>query len=245
MTAGGGSVPVRSERAKWPLRRIHKWMSVAIGMILLLWVVTGLVMIIPLAPPARGPQARIDFATLTITPAQAAQTAGPLRPDKAIDGVVMRRLGDRIVYVVWITDGAPPVLVDAASGEVVAITPELARGLAVEGLPGNPPITRFERFDTRPFGYFGPVPSYRADIDDGNGTRAWVNAATGEVQRNAGSARVKGFISSLHEFMPLNGLPGENRTRRTALWITSIITIAVALTGYWMALPTRRKRRDA
>lgn len=228
----------------WTVRRLHKWMSVAVGVFVFGWVVTGLVMIIPGPDESGGPAAPVDYAALAITPAAAVRTveassgvpAGNLR---------LGRLGDRIVYVVSPRD-RPPQLVDAASGALVSLTPELAGELARHRLPATVRVTSVTRIERHSLSYHGPLPAYRVDFDDARGTRAYVNAVTGEVQRNGRFNRFKGLFASLHLFQPLDALPGGSRARKAALWLTSGIVIGISLTGYWLALPRRwRQERES
>lgn len=230
--------PSPPSRLGWPVRRVHKWMSIAVGGFLLLWVVSGLVMITPGAEEL-GPPPSLDYGAMQIAPAAAVQAIAG-NDTGSVAGIRLQRLRDRLVYVVALR-GKPPGLVDAGTGAVVVITPELAADLARDRLPAGTAVLRVERIERGGFGYNGPLPAYRVDLADGRGTRAYVSAETGEVQRNARYNRVRGMFAALHVFAPLQLVPGGERSRKLALWGTGVVAIAVGLTGYWMALP-RRKR---
>lgn len=229
-------------RSRWPIRRIHKWMSVTVGFVVLIWLVSGLVMIAYGEGGGGGPRTAIDFSVMVVSPAEASRIGSAALRGARVRSVAIRRLLDRLAYNVWTDSGT--VVIDAATGAVVTFTPDLAGRLALEGLPAGSTIEAMVRIDRASAGYAGPLPAFRVDVADGRGTRAYVNATTGEVQRRSRAERMRAFLTSLHGFGPINALPHGNRARQLALWLTSLVGIGVALTGYWMALP-RPKRQPS
>ena len=232
-------VPRRASR--WPLRRIHKWMSVSIGVILLAWVVSGIIMMTPAKPLPSGRAATVDYGTMQVSLAQAVQTATAGADGAAIEWITTRRLTNRFFYVIGLA-GNRRALVDAASGALTTITPELAGAIARDGLPESVTVTSVQRFETEQSGYDGPLPVYRVDLSEG--ITAWVGALAGEVTRRNASGRWHEFWGSIHTFRPVRRMAGRN-TQFLSLVITGAISIAVALTGYWMALPKRARRAAA
>ena len=58
----------------------HKWIGITIGLVLFLWVASGLAMLVPLSPTVWGAdlvEPTLDLAGVTITPSQAAAIAVP------------------------------------------------------------------------------------------------------------------------------------------------------------------------
>jgi hypothetical protein len=153
------------------IRWWHKWIGITIGLVLFLWVASGLAMLVPLSPTVWGAdlvEPTLDLAGVTITPSQAAAIAVPPRSDSAppaaIRSVVLRPLLGTGVYLVSPTD-APPVMVHAGTGEVITIAPESARRIASAAMSGRAPLA-VERIVVAPIGYEGRLPAYRMTFDD-------------------------------------------------------------------------------
>jgi hypothetical protein len=230
------------------MRWWHKWIGIAIGLVLVLWVVSGIAMMAPLSPAVWGadiPEPPLDLAGVTITPNQAAAIAGQHRSDTdspaALRTIVLRPLLGAAVYLVTHADAAP-VLVDAGSGEVIAITADRAREIASRAVAGRTPISA-DRITKAPIGYGGRLPAYRMVFDDPAGTIAIVAEATGELSRTGRWDRRKMLLGHyVHVFVPLKALPGGDRTRIAALVGTGIVALLSIFSGYWLSLPGRVRR---
>ncbi len=237
-----GTPRERAARSRWPVRRIHKWMSVAVGACIFTWVVSGLVIIAPVGTRTRpAATARPDFSVMAVSPAQAVAAARAAHPGAEVTNLTMRRLGPELAFQVTLR-GAGAVLVDARTAQLVSVTPELAARLVLEGLPAGATVARVERVERRQFGYFGPLPAFRVDIADDALTRGFVSVSTGEVVRTDRAGRLRLFVGSFHEFFPLEWLSGGELIRPWLLWITSLVAIAIVLTGYWISLPRKARQ---
>lgn len=216
------------------IRWWHKWIGIAIGVLLFAWTASGIVMMVPPSSVARagpGADAAINWLAVTVSPAAAAEVASAAGGD-TVRRVDLQRLRDGMAYVVRF-DGGRTVLVDASTGVTIRITADLARAIAKDGLPGAV-VRRVDHFDGSPAGYF------RVELNDPRPILAYVGEATGDVRRTVWRDRMQAqFGHSVHVFTPLNSLPGQDVTRVGTLVITSLIALVSILTGYWLALPRR------
>jgi uncharacterized iron-regulated membrane protein len=222
--------------------RFHKWMGVTVGVIFLLWVVSGIVMILPPLPaPRGGPPAVANYSGSTLSPAQAvALVAGREADSGAVTSLVLLRLGNRSAYQITVKGGRS-YLIDAGSGERVIITAELARGIAEENLGGDVPVRGVEELSHHDFRYpAGSLPVYRVLFADPRETVAYVATRDGSVRLSDWRHRVRATIGGLHTFQPVELLTGSDSLRVTLLHLASLISIALIATGYYMSLPKRR-----
>lgn len=227
--------------ARW----LHNWIGVFIGVILVLWVVSGLVMMLPLTETAMAGQGSgrpIDWSSVVISPAQAARTALAASDSGQVSSLTLQRLRDGQAYVVRVARHRP-VLVDAATGQIVTITDTLAAAIAADPLPGVP-IERVERIEQWGNGYTGPLPTWHVVFKSKTGTEAWVAINSGEVRRSERWDRLQAaWGHGAHVFTPLRYGPVGEEGRKGALWLTSIISLVSMSFGYWLALPARWRRR--
>ena len=230
----------RPRRTLPGIRWWHKWIGIAVGVLLFSWTASGIVMMIPQSSVARsgpGTDAVIDWLAVTVSPARAAEVASAAGGGTARK-VDLQRLRDGMVYLVRF-DGGRTVLVDASAGVIIRITADRATAIATDGLP-EAVVRRVDRIDRAPAGYWGRLPAFRVELDDPRRTVAYVAEATGEVSRTVWRDRVQAQLGhSVHVFTPLKYLPGRDLTRVGTLVVTSLIALVSILTGYWLALPKR------
>ena len=229
-----------TRRALPGIRWWHKWIGVAVGVLLFAWTASGIVMMMPgswTSTTGQGTKAPIDWSAVTVSPSRAVQVAGadsggtPQRVD-------LQQLRDGIVYVVRFERGRT-VLVDASSGAAFRITPQLASAIAKDPVP-TAAVRRVDRMVRAPIGYYGKLPAYRVELDDPRRIVAYVVEATGEVHRTAWRDRLQEVLGhDVHMFQPLRRLPGRDSTREGTLITTSLIALVSITTGYWLALPRR------
>ncbi len=213
------------------IRWWHKWVGIGIGILLIAWTGSGVVMMMPrssVSTAGQGTGAAVDWTAVTVSPARAAQTATADSSGLA-KSVDLQRLRDAMVYVVRF-EGGRTVLVDASSGSTFRITSELAGRIAQDAVPR----ARVRRVDHLDWGGF------RVELDDPQRTEAIVAEATGGVSRTVWRDRVQERLGGgIHTFQPLSRLPGHQATQKTALVVMSLIALVSVLTGYWLALPRR------
>lgn len=218
----------------------HKWIGIFIGVLLLIWVASGLIMILPASTVSRRTDAGlpVDWSRVTVSPAQAAALAMATAPGATVQRVEVKRIREAVGYVVRLDHGRQ-MLFDASSGAPMRITSEIAGAIAAEPVPGAK-VARVERITAERPGYYGARPAWHVFLDDAKHTEAYVAEGTGDVVRNQRWDRTKDRLGhNLHVFMPLRALPGKEATRLWVLMITGLIALISILTGYWLALPKR------
>jgi hypothetical protein len=231
----------RFSRTLLSSRWLHNWIGVFIGVVLVLWIVSGLILLFPFSETRRAGQGTgrpLDWETVTVSPAEARLAALALDSTKHVTNVVLQRLRDDAIYVV-IRLRAAPVIVHAGTGRVVGIDESLAVAIANDPIPGLP-VSRVERLEHRDGDYTGPVPAWHVVYGDEARTEAWVAINTGEVRRNTRADRLQAYWGhEMHVFAPLSNYPGGDTTRKGALWVASVISLIMFAFGYWLALPRR------
>lgn len=130
--------------------KVHKWIAVVVGVFFLVWLISGIVMILPPlfpGPPRQQNPAALDFREVTVSPAQAVgNLAKSLGSYPEVNRVTLRRIGDALAYEVSVESGISH-LIDARSGEVFTITPEIAEQIARDKLPSQGRVLQIERVD--------------------------------------------------------------------------------------------------
>jgi uncharacterized iron-regulated membrane protein len=225
---------------------IHKWMSIFTGLIIVMWLVTGLVMtapdLLPLESPLHAQELLPpDFRRVEMSPAEAAavlaQTLGRTPPVAAVG---FQQLGNTLAYQIRLNTGQSH-LVDVATGQVIAITPELAGQLAALAYPGLGPPAAVIQLDRHDTGWpEGDLPVVRLIYADPAQTTVHVSTQSGQVSHTDRTGRIVDLFGALHtfEFVELY-LPGRAQVVAGLVWASSLLTGLAALVGYYLALPRR------
>ncbi len=187
--------------------KVHKWIAVSIGVFFLMWLISGIVMILP--PLSPGPLREqkleaLDFRKITVSPSQAvASIEKVLETSAEVNRVNLRRVQDAVVYDVILKNGGSH-LVDAISNQVFAITPERAERIVRSAFPTQAHVLQIERVSRHSYVYQrGPLPAYRVVFDNDQSTAYYVSTHDGTVRRSDRWSRIRGAIESLHTFEPL------------------------------------------
>lgn len=229
------------KRRQW--YRLHKWIAVGSGLALLAWCVSGLAMLLPHIAPSIselpnpqevGPQA--DYATVTVSPAQAAQALASGGATSPVYTAFLRRIGDRVAYEMRMEDETRG-LVDARTGEPFVIDSAMAVSLARFETGSTAEVIGFARIESPNANYpYGDLPAFTVEFADAPGIALTAAIGTGEVMRSGTVSRTRLFIENVHTFRQLNRfLPGV--VTYWILVIFTILTTIAAVIGFWIALP--------
>ncbi|XBQ17252.1 MAG: PepSY domain-containing protein [Oceanicaulis sp.] len=162
--------------------RVHKWLALIVGIQIFLWVLGGLAMSLMDLERVRAehtiapaPSYALPLSDV-LTPERAAAVAGLARIDEAAlvrwaDGPVWRFQGEEGVVVVDAMSGLRLTPIDAARAA------EIARA----GYAGQAPVTAVEYFAEPTVEYRREGAAWRVGFDDGEGTRIYVDAASGAI----------------------------------------------------------------
>lgn len=218
--------------------QVHKWVGVGIGLMLAMWIITGIMAAGGDAGPGRGRRGTgPDFARATLPPAQAVQAA--VAADSGIVPVsqlAVERLGAKIVYRLTGAGGAV-MLLDAGDGSRVKIDEAVAREVVLLDSPRATvgAATLVERHD----GLYpaGALPVWRIGLGDDAGTVAHVTVATGVLSRIDRKGQLHRTVMGLHTFRSLRRFIPSARAVYYLVVAASIISLVSVVTGYYLSLP--------
>ncbi len=220
--------------------KVHKWVGVGIGLVLLMWIVTGMLLGGGEGRPREaGPP---DFSRAVVAPAAAAALAQAGDSALAtVRGVELAQLGGALFYRVRGEGGT--VLVNAERPERFIVSDSLARGVAQAMFPEGS-VQGVELLRRHDAAYpAGALPAWRVSFGDRRGTQVHVALRDGQLSVSNGDLRLNRTLHDLHTFAAfrVTGL-GRVPTRRL-LTAASAIALVVVLTGYYMSLPRAWTRR--
>jgi len=211
--------------------RIHKWIGVGVGLILLMWIITGM-----LVGGGRGetpPVVRsLDAARAVISPAEAARVAEADSGFGVVQGITLDQLGSHPVYRVTSQHRAVR-LIDAATARPMVVDEALAREIAAAELPGVE-LGSVERIKGG-----GPQTSWRVRFHDPAHSVLIVGERSGDLRRTDDGAQFHRSMMSFHTFAALRGLSLPVRVIYFIFMLISAISLGTVITGYYLSLPKR------
>jgi len=225
------------------LYKIHKWIAVTVGMFILMWLISGIVMILPRTSNGPGTNqklAPVNFREITMSPAQAiANLEKTLGSHMDVNSVSLRRIRGTMLYKINVKPGNSH-LIDVRTGRLFIITTEVAEQIARDEFSLQAHVLQIKSVDRNDYFYpWGPLPAYRIIFDDNWATVSHVSTSDGTVRSSNRLNRIKAAIGSLHTFEPLKLITKQSNVRKGLLVLLSLVGIGVALTGYYLALPPR------
>ena len=223
------------------LRRYHIWLGWLVGLPLLAWTVSGLVMVARPIETVRGED-------LLSEPPPLAPAAPPVPPQIGPRPVASLKLEQRSEGPRWVityADGGSR-LADAASGRLL---PPLGAADAARAVrdryTGTARIRAVDRIaaDKPPIDFRRNIDAWRVSMSDG--TRFYVNAATGEVlARRTSWWRFYDFMWGLH-IMDLKTREDTHNPLVIGLGIITLVTTLMAIVLLPMTIRRRRRREGA
>lgn len=182
------------------LRKFHKWLGLAIGLQVVIWVTSGLIISILDHEIVAGNTTKVAL------PASAPLgDVGILFPIDRLQGgdsdhfesITLRRLGGMLVYQV--DGGASKHVFNAQTGEPVAITRTWAERNALMSYQGEGEIVSNERLNEGSPEVPGAQPVWRVDFNDSMATRVYVSNIDGRVLAHRNRYwKVVDFLLMLH-----------------------------------------------
>ncbi|MEO8635247.1 MAG: hypothetical protein ABI587_08220 [Gemmatimonadales bacterium] len=227
--------------------RIHKWIGVSIGLVMIMWIVTGIMA--TGGGGGRGGERRgidPDFTRATLSPAQAVLAAVGVDSEIApITQLSVERLGARIIYRLTGARGRA-MLLDAGDGTRVVVDEAMAREVALLEVPmatiGGP--TLIEKKDAE---YpQGDVPVWRVRLGGKEAGVLHISATTGQVTRVDPDGEWHRTVMGLHTFRGLRRFIASGPAINALLIVVSVISLVGVATGYYLSLPKawRLRGRD-
>jgi uncharacterized iron-regulated membrane protein len=219
-------------------RPLHKWIGVFVGIILLMWSVTGVYLMVP--PPRQELRHRpLSLERATISPQQA-QTIAVGDSGGEVRSVALIRIQERIAY--RIETGRRPVLVDAETGERLVITAALAESIVrntLDRIEGKVQVEAVRKHDR--YYFSGSLPVWRIRFEGVDGPPSHVSQLDGAFV--PARSRLRAVMHDLHNFAIIEEWVGAEWLSRWSAIVAGTVAVLSILTGYWLALPRRRPKR--
>jgi hypothetical protein len=245
-------------------RKIHKWISIGFGVFLLVWLITGIIYVLPVSVLKKidhlimGQQkvkiievesepvkkifisSQVNFRDTKVSiPDAISVLETEIGHEIQVVDCSLNRILNKLVYEITLKDGKK-FLVDAIEGKLTKITEVEIKKIAIAAGPPDSNIVNISFLKKRPYAYWGPIPIYRFTFDDISRTNLYVSPTTGQVElRNQGWNRLRDWFLSLHKFEFLTLLFKSDSLRKGMLLILSMIGLIVLVSGFYLALPAR------
>ena len=226
-------VTIRSQHF---IRQIHLWLGLVIGLQLLVWVVSGLIMVARPIEEVRGTDMR-RVAPALVLPRGEGALARATADLPAIERVELANVLGRPVW--RITTAGTARLADASSGAPWILTARDAEAIARAAtiMPGTPAITAIDPAKP-PLELRREMPGWQLDYPDG--THVFISA-TGEILAlRTPWWRTYDWFWGLHILDPM----GRETAHGPVIIIASILALGTVLTGLVLTVWhfTRRQR---
>jgi hypothetical protein len=204
-----------SPRATRTVRWLHLWGGVIIGIQIILWVASGLVMVARPLDEVRGTTLRRDPPVLSVP-------AGL----PALKGVEKLELGSLLGKPVWkLTDGQGKRLLDAASGQPIILTAAQAEAVARAGTTLDGPAVVTAITPDKPASDWRETSGWRVEFADD--VRVYINAQ-GEI----GAVRTPWWrFYDLFWGLHIMDWSERENTHHPLIIISTILSLGVVLTG--------------
>jgi hypothetical protein len=186
-------------RGRWMARfaRWHIWLGWAVGVPLLLWTASGLVMVARPIEEVRGEHLRIEAEARPIPPD--ARLIAQLGSPEGVTELTQRMEGDELVAIFTFADGRQSRYSLTRQATQTPLNATDARAVVARQIRGGGEVAWVEFFDAKraPLDLRKPVPAWRVTLADG--TRVYVNRDTGRIEAvRTGWWRFYDFMWGLH-----------------------------------------------
>ncbi len=181
------------------VQRIHLWAGLILGIQVLLWMVSGVVMSWFPIELVRGETRAFISPPLELDAQTYASPGGVIVQAPGATSVELRRFMGRTVYVASDASGAIAMF-DASSGQKLTPLKEAdARRIAKQDFVGDGEIARVRLLDYPPQEYRRETPVWRVEFDDKMNTRLYISPSSGEVRARRNDIwRLYDFFWMLH-----------------------------------------------
>ncbi|MBR9824869.1 MAG: hypothetical protein GYB36_03590 [Alphaproteobacteria bacterium] len=213
--------------------RLHLWLGFAVGLQVLIWLVSGVFMVLFPIEQVRGEHLRAPIVEQDLQwPEQALTLQHILNaPSAEIYSARAEYILDRAVWRLETREG--PKLIDAISGADLATLDEaFIRRIALARYAGSGELISLSLVDTPPREAFLDKPAWHAEFGPDDPASFWINGQTGDVRA------VRTWLWRAFDFAwGLHIMDWHTRENFNSWWIkmTSIIALIFALAGSILA----------
>jgi uncharacterized iron-regulated membrane protein len=180
------------------IQRIHLWAGLLLGVQVLLWMLSGVVMSWYHLDLVRGERSMFAAVAPELEATAYASPGGVVAQMDGATSLELRSFMNRPVYEAKGIDGM--ALFNAMTGEKISpISEKIARAVAEQDYVGDGEIVKIALLSDPPHEYRKDLPVWRADFDDGLHTRLYISQDTGAViSRRNDVWRIFDFFWMLH-----------------------------------------------
>lgn len=232
-------------------RKIHRWLSVIMGMQLLLWALSGLVFSWSPIGRVRGEdkirhQKEINLASFPLIDGQVVLTDPNYVPaDQFVKQMKLKSMLGKPVFEIMLSGVEKRhVLVDAVTGDRLSpISSSQAEDIALNDFSESAKVIKCDYLDKPEGGHSEyrskETPVWRVTLDHSSGTVIYVSANRGEVvARRNDRWRVFDFFWMLHTM----DYQGRDYFNSWLLRTMSLLGVISVLVGYWLWFQMKSKK---
>ncbi len=181
------------------VQRIHLWAGLILGVQVLLWMASGVVMSWFPIELVRGENAAFISPPIELEAQAYASPGGIIAQAPGATSVELKRFLGRTVYLASNAGGAMAMF-DASTGERLTPLKEGdARRIAKQDFVGDGKIISARLINFPPQEYRRETPVWRVDFDDKRNTRLYISPASGDVRARRNDVwRLYDFFWMLH-----------------------------------------------
>lgn len=211
------------------LRQIHTTLAAIVGAQLLLWLVSGLFMVVAPIETVRGEHLRAPIASPALKEYEAyiAPEIALARVDfPATEATLTNRLGTPVWYI---SGSGGNAIIDAISGgALTTLSADDASEAAIAAYSGAGGLLGMHYLDKAPQEYGGPVPVWRADFGPSDKASLYIDPMSGELR----SVRTP-LWRAFDLFWGLHIMDWSTRENFNSWWLraTSVFALLFALSG--------------
>jgi hypothetical protein len=222
----------------------HRYLGIAVGGLMLLWCLSGFVMLFVHWPDVTAAERTAGLAPI----AGGCCALSDLLPDaQPVAAAAIEQLGETPVLRARPAD-APAVTFDLATGRPLAALDEARARAAARGYARAAPIAGAALIDHDQWTVASRQaqrPLWRLRLADGAGTDLYVSARTGElVQRTTAAGRVLNWFGPIpHWLYPALLRQHPKVWSQVVIW-TSLTGVVLTLAGAWLGLLAWKPFRD-
>lgn len=187
-------------KSTWMLRfaRWHIWLGWLVGVPIVMWMATGLVMVARPIDEVRGNHLRIDQPQETLPPDTAISVALPDNTDRPVKSVRTAMVSGQPVTTIEYLDGALERF-STRGAKLPPLNEIEARVIAAEQIVGGDQVATITAFnaDEAPFDFRRPMPVWQVELE--TGARVYIGRETGQIEAiRTKWWRVFDFVWGLH-----------------------------------------------
>ena len=232
---------------KYTLHSLHRWIFIFMGVVMLVWLISGILMSVPqywFGGVTRYHQPTAEFRAVNLSPAEAIARFEQQHGDRLdVERIWLVQIEDTPLYRIMAAN-AVSGFINGLTGEPFEFQPALAERLARQKFNIDTPLLESIRLTAHNHTYpFGELPVHRLRFEQYSGQYYYVNEKDASVSRSTILSRIYNGITSLHDFSPLDTLADNLKLRMPLLVLTGLLSLAGTIIGVILIFPLRRKRR--